>query len=47
MRRQGRRETDYETYNQNRERKLNEKETKMTDKKIRQRWKNDKIVQNA
>jgi len=25
----------------------NEKETKMTDKKIRQRWKNDKIVQNA
>jgi len=28
MRRQGRRETDYETYNKNRERKLNEKETK-------------------
>jgi len=45
MRRQGRQETDYETYNKNRER--NEKETKMTDKKIRQRWKNDKIVQNA
>jgi len=45
MRRQGRQETDYETYNENRKR--NEKETKMTDKKIRQRWKNDKIVQNA
>jgi len=39
MRRQGRRETDYETYNKNRERKLNEKETKKTDKEIRQRWK--------
>jgi len=44
MRRQ---ETYYEPYNKNRERKLNEKETKMTDKKKRQRWKNDKIVQNA
>jgi len=42
MKRQGRQETDYETY-----RERNEKETKMTDKKIRQRWKNDKIVQNA
>jgi len=37
MRGQGRQETDHETYNQNRERKLYEKETKMTDKKIRQR----------